>query len=109
MINAMLRMRVLPGKRKAAIDILRFLQERLQLKQELLLCKIFEAIDREDEILYLEQWRTKEALHRHIQSDLYMRILEVMELAAVSPLLCFQVVSEAQGIDLVIALREGTE
>ena len=86
---------------------MRSIQKSVQLKNELLLCKILVADDAEDEILYLEQWRTKEALQRHIQSDLYMRILEVMELSAVSPQLSFQEVSETRGIDLVIALREG--
>ena len=107
MINAMLTIKVLPGKRKAAIDILRSMERPLHLKKELLLCKIYETDQEEDEILYVEQWRTKEALSRHIQSDLYMRILEVMELSAVSPQLSFQEVSEIRGIDLVIALREG--
>jgi quinol monooxygenase YgiN len=106
MINAMLTVKVLPGKRKVAIDILRSIQKPLCLKHELLSCKIYEANDEEDEILYLEQWRTKEALHRHVQSDLYMRVLEVMELASSSPQLCFQDISEVRGIDLVIALRE---
>jgi quinol monooxygenase YgiN len=105
MINAFLRIKVLPEKKKAVIDILQSIQSRWQLKHEWLLCKIYEEHD-EDEILYLEQWLTKEALYRHIQSDLYLRILEVMELAAASPQISFQFVSEVQGMDLVIELRK---
>jgi quinol monooxygenase YgiN len=107
MMNAMLTIKVLPGKRKAAIDILRSMEGPLRGKKELLLHKIYEADEEGDEILYVEQWLTKEALYRHIQSDLYMRILEVIELSTVSPQLSFQEVSETRGIDLVIALREG--
>lgn len=107
MINAMLVIKALPGKRQAAIDILRSMEGPLRVKKELLLHRIYEADEEGDEILYVEQWLTKEALYRHIQSDLYMRILEAMELSAVSPQLSFQEVSGVRGIDLVIALREG--
>jgi quinol monooxygenase YgiN len=107
MMIAMLTIKVLPGKRKAAIDILRSMEGPLRVKKELVLQKIYQADQEEDEILYMEQWLTKEALQRHIQSDLFMRILEVMELSAVSPQLSFQEFSGTRGIDLVIALREG--
>jgi quinol monooxygenase YgiN len=105
MMIARLILKVLPEKRNAAIDILRSVQLALGIRQEVLLCKVYENSE-DGEILFIEQWRTKEALYRHIQSDLYRRILEVMELAKLPPDLCFFDVSEIEGLDLVITLRQ---
>jgi len=106
MIEAMLRVKALPGKRKEALEILRSLQKPLKLKHDCMECEIYESYGEVDWILYLEKWRTKEAMFRHIQSDLYRRLLSVMDLTEESPQLSFQELGEAKGMELVVELRE---
>ncbi len=106
MIEAMLRVKALPGKRKEALEILRSLQEPLKLKHDCMECKVYESYGEEDWILYVEKWRTKEAMYRHIQSDLYRRVLTVMELTEESPQLTYQELTEVKGIELVEELRK---
>lgn len=55
-----------------ALEILCSLRRRLEVRRDCLACKIYEARESEGEILYLEQWRSSEALNRHIQSPLYI-------------------------------------
>ncbi len=106
MMEALLRVKALPGKRKEALEILRSMQELLKLKHDCMACEIYESFGNEDWILYLEKWRTKEAMFRHIQSDLYRRVLAVMELTEESPQLSFQELSDVKGMELVVELRE---
>src|SRR5262245_47675504 len=103
MIIATLTIKVPPGKRKAALDILQSIQGPLWVRQELLARKIYENSE-QSEILILEYWGSKEALHRHIKSDLFTRVLEAMELASITPELSFLEVSNVQGMELVVSL-----
>lgn len=56
-------------------------------------------------IQYAEQWENEEALHRHIQSDVYRRILAAMELSKQPPEVGFYFTSGKKGFELVEALR----
>jgi quinol monooxygenase YgiN len=103
MIIALLKMNPEQGKRQEVVAIFRSLGGPLRVRQDCLACEVYEAL--EGEILYLEQWRSAEALHRHIQSALYMRILTAMELAAEAPEIHFHEVAGSKGMELIEALR----
>lgn len=105
MLIVLLKIIPRPGKRKEALEILRSLRGRLEARQDCLACEVYEAYDSEGEILYLEEWRSAEALNRHIQSPLYMRIFTAMELAAKTPEICFHEVAGSKEMELIEALR----
>ena len=102
----MLTIKALPGKRQEVFDILRTIQEALSLKQDCLACEIYETYGEEDSILYIENWRNGISLNRHIQSDLYRRVLAVMELAAEPPTVSFRESHRVRGMELIMKLRE---
>ncbi|MCK6621879.1 MAG: antibiotic biosynthesis monooxygenase [Calditrichaceae bacterium] len=106
MLIVLLKINPRPGKRQDTLDILRSLQLPLQVRQDCLACEVYETREGKGEILYLEQWRNKEALSRHIQSTLYLRILTAMELAAEAPEICFHEVADSRGMDLIEEIRE---
>lgn len=56
-------------------------------------------------ILYAEQWESDEALHHHIRSDLYKRILAAMELSKRPPEVTFYYCSQTKGLEVVEAVR----
>jgi quinol monooxygenase YgiN len=106
MFEAILRVKTLPGKNKDVLEILKSLQESLNRKQDCMGCEIYKSLGEEGWILYLEKWLTKESMFRHIQSDLYRRVLAVMELTQESPQLSFQELANVKGIELVMELRK---
>lgn len=57
-------------------------------------------------IVYAEQWDTEEALHDHIRSDLYLRLLSAIELSQQPPEVGFYFTTEARGFDLVETVRQ---
>ena len=57
-------------------------------------------------ILYVERWGTREALQRHVRSDMYIRLLHAMDLASEPPEIFFYEVSGEKGMELIRELRE---
>jgi quinol monooxygenase YgiN len=93
------------GQRQAMLEILRFVEERAQGKAECLGCGLFESADGTQRVLYEERWRTPKDLHAHIQSGLYLHILNAMELASEEPKISFHEVAQTQSMELIEELR----
>lgn len=92
-------------KREAVLDILTSVENLTRVKTGCINCAVYERCTDEREILYIEQWRSKEELYRHIRSNLYLRVLAAMELAMRVPDLRFHEVSEPTGMELIRSLR----
>jgi quinol monooxygenase YgiN len=94
-----------PEKRKAVLELLRFTEDRAQTKPGSMGGGVYEASDERGTILYLERWQSREDLHRHIQSALYLAILNAMELGQEAPEISFHEVSDTESMGLIEALR----
>ncbi len=105
MIISLLKLKPIPEKGQAILDILRFVKENAQLKKGCLETGIYQECDRNLTILYVEKWQSKEEMDRHIQSGLYLRILNTMDLCRERPDICFHDVSDTKGLERVSELR----
>jgi quinol monooxygenase YgiN len=92
-------------KRQAMLEILRSVEDRVRTKAECLGGGVFEAADGTSRVLYEEHWQSAKDLHAHIQSGLYLRVLNAMELASEQPKVCFHEVSHTNSLKLVEELR----
>jgi quinol monooxygenase YgiN len=107
MIIATLKIKPVPEKRQEVLSLLRFMQGPTLVKPGCLACEISETHGDDPVIQYVEQWQTQEGLSRHIQSDLFVRVLTAMELAREEPEIRFYEVAEARGLEFIEALRLG--
>ena len=105
MIIAVIELLPRVDKRQALLEILCFVEERVRTKAECLGCGVFEAADGTQQVLYQERWRSARDLHAHIQSSLYLRILNAMELASEKPRVSFHEVSQTRSWELIEELR----
>lgn len=105
MIISLLKLNPIPGKRETILDILQFAEEKVNQKRGCLGCGIYEDYNEGRTILYLEQWQSKKDMYRHIQSKLYLRILNTMDLCREKPDICLHEVSDTKHLELVEALR----
>jgi quinol monooxygenase YgiN len=101
----MLRLKPKPEKRQEILAILHSLEEPLNFRQNCLVSELYEHQDEVHSILYLEQWNSQEAMYEHIKSDLYLRILLVMEMAIEEPEIFISEVNPRQGMELIQRLR----
>lgn len=105
MVLSLIKMKAAPGRRQPLLEVLRYVEGQTRLKQGCADCAVYEERDQRQTILYVEQWRTREELDRHIRSDLYLRILAAMELSSERPEISFHEVSETKGLELIEGLR----
>jgi len=75
------------------------------LKPGCLHCDIYEEYGHGQKILYLEKWQTKEDMYKHIGSNLYLRVLNAIELSTEPPEIFFHEGPETMGIELIKTIR----
>jgi quinol monooxygenase YgiN len=105
MILAVLELVPQMQQRQPMLEVLRFVEERVRTKPECLDCGVFEEATGAQRVVYMEQWRSAKDLHAHLQSGLYSKILQAMELACEEPRISFHEVSQTRSMDLITQLR----
>ena len=105
MIIASARIVPAPEKRVEVLDILRYAQSLTRASTGCISCAIYEELGEARAILYVEQWRSQEELHRHIQSHAYLQTLTAMDLAGEPPEIYFHEVAKSHGMELIEKLR----
>ena len=68
-------------------------------------CHIFEDIDEEGAFQLIERWSSLSALHRHLRSDSFRRLLAVMDHSAKTPEFRVETVTYTEGVDLLALIR----
>jgi quinol monooxygenase YgiN len=105
MVISTLRLFPSQAQRRDVLAALRSVQGPTQSLSHCLCCELLEEDGYQDAIVYLQQWDSEEEFHRHIQSDLYGRILGIAELSRMPPEFNFHYVKKSRQLDLIEALR----
>ena len=92
--------------RQAMLEILQFVERGLRNNPWCNWCGIFEQVDKNHTILYMEQWESEQALYIHIRSSLYLPLLNAMDLARSKPKISFHEVRATRSIELIESLRK---
>jgi len=100
-------MKFAPERLAEAREILSSMIERTRVCPGCLGCNIFEDLLDPRIILLEECWKTKDDLDRHLRSDLYRRIILVMEMAAEFPAVKFSEITKTTGIETLRNSRYG--
>jgi quinol monooxygenase YgiN len=106
MLIVILKIHPYPEKKIEELEILRLIGTELRFQRDCLCCEVYLRSGDKGEVLYIEQWQNKEALHRHIRSELYLKFLAAMELGMERPELAIHEVTESQGMALIEKLRQ---
>jgi quinol monooxygenase YgiN len=96
----------IPEKRDKILEMLVSVQRHAKLLHGCTGCTVCEERENGNAILYLENWGSREALQRHVRSDLYIRVLHAMDLAGEPPEISFYEISGEKGMELVREMRE---
>jgi len=105
MMISLLKVKPLPEKRDAVLDVLLSVKDLIMGLPGCISTACYESRDGGRTVLYVEQWESREKLHRHIQSNLYNRVISAMEFANEAPEILFYEVSKTMGMELIEALR----
>ena len=66
---------------------------------------MYEQDDGEQTILYVERWSREEDLRRHVQSSLYLGVLNALDLAMDRRQVNFYEVSDTKSMEFIVAVR----
>ncbi len=87
------------------MEILRSVQDLTRPSPGCLGCYLSEEDSLHQPIHYVEQWESEEALHAHLGSELYRRVLAALELSKLPPEVKFYFTAETKGFELIEAVR----
>jgi quinol monooxygenase YgiN len=105
MILAIVRIVAPPTRRNDMVQILRSLVGPTQVEPGCLSCGIYEVLEDANMLAFMEEWHTQEDFERHLRSEAYRKLLEVMELASEAPTVQFHTVVHTVGIETIYAAR----
>ena len=105
MVFSIIRLFPSVKQRTQVIDILKSVQDLTRPSPGCLGCWLSEEDYTDLHVRYAEQWESEEALHSHLKSDLYMRVLSAMELSKRPPEVGFYRASQKQGFELIETVR----
>jgi quinol monooxygenase YgiN len=94
-----------PKQRSEVLEILLSILGPTEIQPGCLSCCVCEEKGPDHAVVFRAHWETEVALHEHICSEFYRRLLVACEFSNHPPEVCFHHVSATQGIDLVKQLR----
>jgi quinol monooxygenase YgiN len=105
MVISTLRIVPSPKQRFEVLEVLLSVLGPTEIQPGCLSCCVYEEKGPDHAVVFGAHWETEEALHEHICSDFYRRLLVACELSKRPPEVCFHHVSATQGMDLIEQLR----
>jgi hypothetical protein len=107
MVLSMMKLFIPAERRASAVEMLNIVHQRLGICADYLGSCIEERDVPCSHILYLERWKSKDALRDHVRSSLYRSVLWAIELSERPPEISFYCLWHSQGMDLIRAFRDG--
>jgi quinol monooxygenase YgiN len=104
---ATLRMTPSTRDKQKILGIFRAIHTRTRGSLGCIDCTLYAEMEPSEAIGFVERWQSEEDLRRHLRSDIYRQVLELVELSTESPEIHFYQVVESAGLELVEAVRFG--
>jgi len=70
-------------------------------------CRLFQDSTNANSFRLEACWRTEDDLRRHVRSDVYKKLLVLIEMGAEPPTIEFHNVSDTRGMEFIQAVRQG--
>ena len=105
MIHMTLKITPLHNRTDRMIQALRLQMVRTQAQPGCIGCRVTQDAEHHNIILYQEEWNSWNELEKHIRSNRFRWILELMEQSSNTPELRFCDIHETRGMEYVSKLR----
>lgn len=106
MVIVKLRIKMRPSERANALDLFESFIGPVLVQPGCINASLYSDINNDDDLVLLEEWKSKRDLERHILSDDFQIFLAIMELADELPEISFHVISSSMGMELIKRVRE---
>ena len=94
-------------KREEIVRALRCRWERIRAERGNLGCRLYQEVNNENALCFIERWRDPADLLRHVQSVVFREILMLVDLSTEPPEFEFQEINATAGLEYLAALNDG--
>ena len=101
MIVGTIRILPPPNRRAEVLEVLRAIQGPVLAQAGCSSCHVYEEEGSEPAVVLVERWQTEAAFEAHLRSETYRRILGAVELSGSPPEICFDHISQSEGIERI--------
>ena len=108
-VRSSIRMLIPLDKQSEAIDILGSVSAQVQFDPSCISSRIYRGVDEVRAIMVEELWSNVEDIMRHLNSDVYRRVLLVIEMAEESPEIRFDIIAGTSGVETIEMARNQSE
>ena len=106
MIEATIKMKVVPEKRAELLQTLRSMTEEIRKEKGCMSCYFYQEVENENIFSVIESWKTQEELDSHLKSDMFSALIGTKSLLAESPEINIKAISYTAGMEAVNKVRE---
>jgi quinol monooxygenase YgiN len=103
MIISTIRINAAPARKKEILEILYSVKGPTEGQPGCLSSNIYQNLLANNIIIYVEVWKNKTSLFKHIRSPLYRSVLAAIDMSCELPDIKFSAVSNVDGIELIKA------
>ena len=64
-------------------------------------CHLYQDVNDERAVIWMEQWRSQDDLNRHVRTQKYKTILAALDMSDAQPEISFDTVVETKGMQLI--------
>jgi quinol monooxygenase YgiN len=93
------------NKQSEALDILGSVSAQIQYEPSCISSRIYRGVDEVRAIMVEELWANETDILRHLNSDVYHRVLLVIEMAEEPPEIRFDTISHSSGVETIESAR----
>jgi quinol monooxygenase YgiN len=108
-VRSTIRMLIPLDKQSEALDILGSVSAQIQFEPSCISSRIYRGVDEVRAIMVEELWANDEDIKRHLNSDVYRRVLLVIEMAEESPEIRFDIIAGTSGVETIEMARNQSE
>lgn len=109
MIRSIIRMLIPLNKQSEALEIMGSVITQIQFEPGCVSSRVYRDVDEVRAIMLEELWMCEEDVLRHLRSDLYRRVLLVVEMSEKPPEIRFDTVICSNGVEMIEKARNRGE
>ncbi len=106
MIEATIKMKVIPEKRTELLQTLRAMLEEIRREKGCMSCYFYQDVDNENIFSLIETWKTQEELDIHLNSDMFSALIGTENLLVEPPEINIKAISYKAGMETVRKARD---
>ena len=100
-----IRMLIPIDRESEALEILGSVNEQAQFETGCIECSLYRSVEEKPRIMMEQLWNREEDALEHLRSDIYRRVLLVVEMAQEPPEVRFDVIARSSGFETIEKAR----